>query len=122
MKKSVQDRPLLHFTNFNQDTTLAWVLTEDAILNGGPARIDRIDMKCCIHTKSHSLTLLNLAKTKKLTAKCAKAIIVFSPKPKYEPELPSYCAKEERNYVFGDEAEIEEASKEEGVLIDSVAG
>lgn len=71
-----------------------------------------------MHTKSHGLTLLDLAKTNKLTAKCAKAIVVFSPNPKYEPELPTYCAKEERNYVFSDEAEIEEASKDEGVLID----
>jgi hypothetical protein len=105
----------------NRSNPLAWALTEDAIRNGGPGRLDRIDMRCCMHTKAHGLSVLDVMRTEALSLKCAKAILSFSPKPKHEPELPLYCAREGRAYVPGDETEIEQASHNFGVPIDPVA-
>jgi len=60
-------------------------------------------MRCCMHTKSHGLNMMDVIRTEKLALKCGKAIIRFSAKSKVEPALPKYCAQEPRIYVPTDE-------------------
>lgn len=94
---------------------LAWALAEDAICNGGPGRLDRIDMKCCLHTKAPGLNMYDVARTQALTLICGTAILGFFPKPRYEPKMPVYCFDEVKTYVPEDVAVIQEASHEAGV-------
>ncbi|KUJ22315.1 alpha/beta-hydrolase [Mollisia scopiformis] len=97
----------LYYTHFTLlYNPLAWAFTEDAICNGGPGRLDRIDMKCCMRTKTHGLNRLDVLRTKELI-RCGKAILNYPAKLKYEPELPPYCAREEKTYVPDYEADIE---------------
>ncbi|KAE9369697.1 alpha/beta-hydrolase [Stipitochalara longipes BDJ] len=100
---------------------LAWALAEDAIRNGGPGRLDRIDMRCCMHTKAHGLNMFDAMRTEASKLKCGREILGFSPKPKREPELPRYYAQEARTYVPIDESKVEQASQEVGVVMDSMA-
>ncbi|KAH9212808.1 hypothetical protein DL95DRAFT_410869 [Leptodontidium sp. 2 PMI_412] len=97
----------LMYTHFSMLNPLAWALTEDAITNGGPGRLDRIDMKCCLHTKPPGLNIIDVAKTKALSLKCAKAIATFSPKCRTEPVLPEYCATEVKDHVLGYKEDLE---------------
>ncbi|KAH7382078.1 hypothetical protein BKA64DRAFT_583833 [Cadophora sp. MPI-SDFR-AT-0126] len=100
----------LMYTHLSMLNPLAWALTEDAITNGGPGRLDRINPKCYLHTKPPGLNMLDVAKTKALSVKCGKAITTFSPKCKTEPELPPYCAGEGKRYMLNTEADLEKAS------------
>ncbi|KAL2065925.1 hypothetical protein VTL71DRAFT_3595 [Oculimacula yallundae] len=85
----------LMYTHFSMLNPLAWALTEDAIIHGDCGSLDRIDMKrVCSHTKPAGLTVRDVAKTKALAAKCAKAIVTFEGKCKEEPALPEYCRDE----------------------------
>lgn len=65
--------------------------------------------------------MMDAIRTEKLALTCGKAIFGFSPKPKVEPELPLYCSQEPRTYVPADEAKIEQASQEVGVVMDPIA-
>ncbi|KAG4433765.1 hypothetical protein IFR05_010764 [Cadophora sp. M221] len=98
----------LMYTHFSMLNPLAWALTEDAIINGGPGRLDRIDMKCCLHTKPSGLTMIDVAKTKALSVKCARGIVTFSPKSRTAPELPQYCATEEKYHIPGNKSDLEQ--------------
>ncbi|PVH82422.1 lipase [Cadophora sp. DSE1049] len=74
---------------------LAWELATDAICNGGPGRLDRIDMSCCMLTKAKGLSLYDVARTQSLTLTCGKAILTFLPKTIKEPVMPKYFTEEE---------------------------
>ena len=99
---------------------LAWALTEDAIVNGGPGRLDRIDPKCYLHTKPPGINVLDVAKTKALSVKCGKAITGFSRKCKEEPEVPSYCVRDSKKYILDNEEDLKHASWEAGVEIGAI--
>lgn len=79
---------------------LAWALAEDAIKNGGPGRLDRINLfSVCMHRKAPGLSLLDATQTQALSAWCLKAILLYSPKTWREPVLPTYAAVEKVDYV-----------------------
>ncbi|EXJ81269.1 hypothetical protein A1O3_07559 [Capronia epimyces CBS 606.96] len=82
---------------------LAWALAEDAIVNGGPGKMERIKMSAvCMHRKAPGLSLLDATKTQALSAWCLKSILMFTPKPWDEPGLPLYAANEKKTYVPDD--------------------
>ena len=79
---------------------LAWALTEDAIINGGPGKLDRLNLRSiCMHRKAPGLSLLDATQTQALSAWCLKSILTFTPKPWREPELPLFAAMEETTYT-----------------------
>jgi len=95
---------------------LAWALAEDAIVNGGPGRLDRINLGAVsMHRKAPGLSLLDATKTQSLNVWCLKAILMFMPKPWSEPGLPLYAAQETKTYVPED---VVVAAKQEVVVID----
>ncbi|KAH7412901.1 putative lipase B [Cadophora sp. MPI-SDFR-AT-0126] len=100
---------------------LAWELASDAICNGGPGRLDRIDMSCCMLTKAKGLNLYDVARTQALTLTCGKAILTFLPNTIKEPTMPKYCMEEKKTYVPVDIAVIEKDAEEEGVVLKPVA-
>ncbi|OJJ42491.1 hypothetical protein ASPZODRAFT_76823 [Penicilliopsis zonata CBS 506.65] len=71
---------------------LAWALAEDAIRNGGPGQLDRIqDLSAvCMHTKAAGLNMLDMALTQSLAASALKSILLYLPKRGQEEVLPSY--------------------------------
>lgn len=79
---------------------LAWALMEDAIVNGGPGRLDRIALKSLsMLSKTPGLSALDVIQTQALNASCLAAILTFMPKPWNEPPLPAYAVEEKRTYV-----------------------
>ncbi|KAK5050091.1 hypothetical protein LTR84_004211 [Exophiala bonariae] len=79
---------------------LAWALTEDALTHGGPGSLTRINLKSvCMHRKAPGLSLLDATQTQALSGWCLKSILLFTPKPWREPELPIFAAAEETTYV-----------------------
>ncbi|RAL10175.1 esterase/lipase family protein [Aspergillus homomorphus CBS 101889] len=79
---------------------LAWALAADAIQNGGPGSFERIDLGAvCMRSKAAGLSLIDATKTQALAAWALKNILLFTPKPWREPELPAYAAAEEKTYV-----------------------
>ncbi|RMZ86909.1 hypothetical protein DV736_g5858, partial [Chaetothyriales sp. CBS 134916] len=74
---------------------VAWALTEDAIKNGGPGRLDRIDLsKISWHRKVPELSLLDASRTRTVSLWCLKNILMFTPKLWEEPALPLYATAE----------------------------
>jgi hypothetical protein len=74
---------------------VAWALTKDAILNGGPARLDRIDLPTVsMQPMAPGLTLVDVDMTLGLIPVAAANIIKFLPKRFIEPALPAYAAAE----------------------------
>lgn len=71
---------------------VAWALAKDAILNGGPARIDLPTVS--MQPMAPSLTLVDVDMTLGLIPVAAANIIKFLPKRFVEPALPAYAAAE----------------------------
>ncbi|RMD42740.1 hypothetical protein DV735_g2360, partial [Chaetothyriales sp. CBS 134920] len=70
---------------------IAWALTEDAIRNGGPGRLDRIDMATASWRRiAPGLTLLDESRTRTVSVCCLKNIVAFAPKSRGESALPLY--------------------------------
>ncbi|OJK01826.1 hypothetical protein ASPACDRAFT_26475 [Aspergillus aculeatus ATCC 16872] len=79
---------------------LAWALAADAIQHGGPGSLERIDMATvCMRSKAEGLSLIDATRTQALAAWALKNILLFTPKPWREPELPAYTAPEEKTDV-----------------------
>jgi hypothetical protein len=74
---------------------VAWALTKDAILNGGPARIDRIDLRSVsMQFMAPGLTLHDVNMTLALIPVAGANILKFFPKHFAETPLPAYVAAE----------------------------
>lgn len=93
---------------------LAWALAKDAIVNGGPGRLDRIDLGAVsMHRRAPGLSILDSTMTASLNAGCLAAILAFSKKTWSEPALPFYAAQETKTYVAAD---VVVATKQEVVI------
>ena len=74
---------------------VAWALAKDAILHGGPGRLDRIDLpSVSMQPMAPGLTLLDVDMTLGLIPVALANIIKFLPKRFIEPALPVYAASE----------------------------
>ncbi|RMZ83234.1 hypothetical protein DV738_g1239, partial [Chaetothyriales sp. CBS 135597] len=91
---------------------VAWALTEDAIKNGGPGRLDRIDMATVSwRQNAPGLSLLDVSRTRTVSVSCLKNILTYTPKAPAEPALPQYVhATAKKNAAFAGK----NASAEEG--------
>ncbi|PYH42502.1 esterase/lipase family protein, partial [Aspergillus saccharolyticus JOP 1030-1] len=71
---------------------LTWALLADAIQNGGSGSFQRIEMETvCMRSRAEGVGLLDAARTQALAAAALKNILLYSPKPWREPELPLYA-------------------------------
>lgn len=73
---------------------VAWALAKDAILNGGPRRVDRIDLlTVSIQPIGPGLTLLDVDMTLGLIPVAGANIVKFLSKRFVEPALPADAAE-----------------------------
>lgn len=73
----------------------ASISRQNPILNGGPARLDRIDLPTVsMQLMAPGLTLVDVDMTLGLIPVAAANIIKFLPKRFFEPALPAYAAAE----------------------------
>jgi hypothetical protein len=74
---------------------VAWALAKDAILHGGPGRLDRIDLpSVSMQPWAPGLTLLDVDMTLGLIPVAGANIVKFFPKYIMEAGLPAYVAAE----------------------------
>ncbi|RMZ82063.1 hypothetical protein DV737_g2203, partial [Chaetothyriales sp. CBS 132003] len=86
---------------------VTWALTEDAIKNGGPGRIDRIDMSTVSwRRKTSGLSLCDASRTRTVSLRCLMHILTFTPKLWDEPALPLYATAEKNVAVAAAEEDI----------------
>ncbi|KAJ9629119.1 hypothetical protein H2204_009059 [Knufia peltigerae] len=98
--KSMKPGQLAYSHEGVMHSSLAWALAEDALKNGGPGRLDRINMAgVCKSRIAPGLSILDATQTQALSAWCLKSILLFTPKPWNEPALPLYVASENVDYV-----------------------
>lgn len=71
---------------------ISWGLAVDAIVNGGPGRMDRINAKeLSREIVAPGLTLGDLAKTEGLLLSTGASILAYPKKTLTEPKLPAYA-------------------------------
>ncbi|PPJ50314.1 hypothetical protein CBER1_06439 [Cercospora berteroae] len=72
--------------------SLAYALAKDAIVNGGPARLDRIDTRlACSQFAAPGLTLADILATEALIPIAGAAIVAYPEKVANEPPIRAYA-------------------------------
>ncbi|KAL2059902.1 hypothetical protein VTL71DRAFT_10057 [Oculimacula yallundae] len=79
---------------------VAWALAEDAIKNGGPGRLDRIDMsRLSWKVVADGLTLADGAATEALLVSAGASILSYPWKVITEPKIPQYALAQMRTTI-----------------------
>jgi hypothetical protein len=87
---------------------ISWALAEDAIKNGGPGQMARIDAnKLYLRIVAEGLTLIDGAATEGLLASAGVSILSYPWKVLTEPTLPAYATAKVFSKVNVTVAEVE---------------
>lgn len=74
---------------------VAWALTKDAIVNGGPAQLERIDLRTTsMAFLAPGLTIVDIELTLAQAVPVFTSMLRFLPKHFHEPPLPAYAQAE----------------------------